>query len=55
MKDTIKIQDKEREVLIKEITKMKINNDEKNKSNAWTGDTNGHEFYLQMIYLKIYQ
>ncbi len=45
MKDTIKIQDKEREDLIKEITKMKINNDEKkNKSNAWTGDTNGHEF-----------
>ena len=45
MQDSIIIEDKERSILVEEIKKMKIKeeNDEKS-SYAWTGDTNGHEF-----------
>ena len=44
MQDTISINESERNILIKEIKKMLLNqHDEKNKY-AWTGDTKGHEF-----------
>ncbi len=45
MKDTIFLEDLEKKSLISEIKKMKKENKEIKKSlNAWTGDTNGHEF-----------
>ena len=44
-KDTINIKEDERSILVEEIKKMKENNNIKMKeANAWTGDTNGHEF-----------
>jgi len=44
-KDTIKIKEDERNILVEEIKKMKENNNIKiQDSYAWTGDTNGHEF-----------
>jgi len=45
LKETISIEEEEREKLVSAIKKMKETNDEKNYgSYAWTGDTNGHEF-----------
>ena len=45
IKDEISIENKEREVLVNEIKKMrKIKNDKKISPYAWTGDINGHEF-----------
>ena len=45
LKETISIEEEEREKLVNAIKKMKETNNEKNYSSyAWTGDTNGHEF-----------
>ena len=45
IKDNISIEEKEREILVNEIKKMKnIDSDKKTSSYAWTGDINGHEF-----------
>ena len=45
LKETISIEEEEREKLVNAIKKMKETNNEKNSSSyAWTGDTNGHEF-----------
>ena len=45
IKDKISMENKERDILVNEIKKMKeINYSKKNSSYAWTGDINGHEF-----------
>ena len=45
IQDEVIIEEKERHVLVKEITKMKQKNDQsKNSTFAWTGDTKGYEF-----------
>ena len=45
IKETISLEEKEREILINEIKNMKkYNTEEKTNKNAWTGDTKGYEF-----------
>ena len=45
IKETISLEEREREILINEIKNMKKNNtEEKKNKNAWTGDTKGYEF-----------
>ena len=45
IKETISLEEKEREILINEIKSMKKHNiEEKKTNNAWTGDTKGYEF-----------
>ena len=45
IKETISLEEREREILINEIKNMKKNNtEEKKNNNAWTGDTKGYEF-----------
>ncbi len=45
IQNKINLEDNERDILINEIKKMKIDEREEKKSNfAWTGDTKGHEF-----------
>ena len=45
IKETISLEEKEREILINEIKNMKKHNtEEKTNKNAWTGDTKGYEF-----------
>ena len=45
IKDKISMENKERDILVNEIKKMKeISYSKKNSSYAWTGDINGHEF-----------
>ena len=47
-KDNISIEEKQRNLLINEITKMQsVPNDQ--SSYAWTGDTKGHEFLFETI------
>ena len=44
IKETISLEEREREILINEIKNMKKNNtEEKKNKNAWTGDTKGYE------------
>ena len=48
MQDTIQMENNERDRLIEEIKKMKIDQENIKKSNyAWTGDTKGYEFLFQ--------
>ena len=47
IKDKIAITEKERNLMIEEVRKMKINSKNlsyQSKTNAWTGDTQGYEF-----------
>ena len=45
IKETISLEERERDILINEIKNMKKNNtEEKKNKNAWTGDTKGYEF-----------
>ena len=53
IQDEVIIEEKERHVLVKEITKMKQKNDQSKNSNfAWTGDTKGYEFLFSNILFK---
>ena len=53
IQDDVIIEEKERQILVKEITKMKAENDQLKKSTfAWTGDTKGHEFLFSNMLFK---
>ncbi|MDC2978830.1 2OG-Fe(II) oxygenase family protein [Pelagibacteraceae bacterium] len=51
LKDEISIDNKERELLVNEIKKMKKEDTQPSHSsnNAWTGDTKGHEFLFSRV------
>ncbi len=44
MQDKIHLESKERDILINEIKRMKLETENKKTNFAWTGDTKGHEF-----------
>ena len=44
MQDKINLENKERDILINEIKRMKLETENKKTNFAWTGDTKGHEF-----------
>ena len=44
MQDKINLENKERDILINEIKRMKLETEYKKTNFAWTGDTKGHEF-----------
>ena len=51
--DIITLDEAERNILVKEITKMRDGESDVNKSSyAWTGDTKGHEFLFQNLLFK---
>ncbi len=53
IQDEVIIEEKERQILVKEITTMKEQNDQSGKSSfAWTGDTKGYEFLFSNILFK---
>ena len=53
IQDDIIIEEKERQILVKEIKKMKEENNQIKKSTfAWTGDTKGYEFLFSNVLFK---
>ena len=53
IQDDIIIEEKERQILVKEIKKMKEENNQSKKSTfAWTGDTKGYEFLFSNVLFK---
>lgn len=53
IQDEVIIEEKERDILVREITKIKQENDQYKKSNfAWTGDTKGYEFLFSNLLFK---